>query len=248
LFSQRGDRVEALYLAEEAVRLLAPGTAEWAMAQFTLGVVLIRLHNLGSAEEHLKIASETWVVLEYRFEYALCIQNLGRVARISGDWGKAHSLYLEACTVLEELERDHDRSIVILNIGANFVEQKKCDEALRLFYAVVPVFRTYKDMRNLAMTWNNIGMALTEMEEWERALEALVESVRLWSSLISVKDRINTQDNLCIVLLHLQRADEARKILEEALIDLSTTYQDDDYFYLKSVIEQHLAEANERLN
>ena len=250
LFSQRGDRVEALALAEEAVRLLAPGTAEWAMAQFTLGVVLDEsspsTQVLEKIRNHFHAALEVWQRLGDLRWSAKCIQNLGRLSRIEGNATIAKRLLLHASDLLRQIDDPWSVASLQISLGNVYLATKEYQMALDQYAYALRHMRSVHDVRHVAIVLNNIGMILAEQGHFNDAETYYLDSISYWLRAGDTKSRVNVEDNLGLLYTMTGAFSDAIRVLEVALAELAV-YRDSDAKLLQEEIESHIKDAKSRL-
>jgi tetratricopeptide (TPR) repeat protein len=250
LFSQRGDREEALALAEEAVRLLAPDTDEWAMAQFTLGVVLDESSPSSQAltriRNHFHAALAVWQRLGDLRWSAKSIQNLGRLSRIEGDAISAKILLLHALDLLSGVNDHWSEASIQISLGNVYLATKEYQTALDQYAYALRHMRSVPDVRHIAIVLNNIGMILAAQGHFDDAETYYLDSINYWSHAGDTKSRINVEDNLGLLYMLTGALRAAMSVFEAALVELAV-YRDPDAKLLQEEIESHFLDAKSRL-
>ena len=241
----QGRLADAQSAIELALSLLSPADPERAMSFFVLGRVVQQQGDLASAEKHQRASMQIWRDVGNLQRSAWSLQNLGDTLRVARRYDEAALYIKEAIVLLGQLNDPGNQAIARMNLGIVASIQGKSDEAMALHQLAATVFRQLNDTLHLAMVYNNMACEARLMKQWPLAEQHSLSSIRLWESLEATQSLASPLIELGLAYLGQARYAEAATAFERGLIVLPPTATDADAVELRTMLNNHLAEARE---
>lgn len=169
------------------------------------------------AGRHLARGLELYEGTDNLRRTAICIQNLGRVRSMEKDYDGAAAAYERAIELLKTSNEIFDLAVVQMNLGIIYSLNQKPEAALAAYAQAEPVFRRLRDRAYLARLFNNQGMTMNELGQWEDAQTLLQASSELWLALDNLQGYLNAQESLGAAYLGNREFDRAVHTYQAAL-------------------------------
>lgn len=206
LARQYYERLEEISQAKNDIQKLGEAYEGIAMLEFREG-------NWTSArqwaEKHLSIAGE----IRNKKEIATALFNLGQVYWRIGKLEESRKYLEKALDLQQEHDLDNRTPALVTVLGAVYRDNGKLKRALKLYQTSIKLFDTHNNLDRywLGRIYNNMGTTLrsiaaeeelrgnVESENWERAIKAYRNSLKIMEKIGSLRDVSNTCNNLAIV-------------------------------------------------
>ncbi|MDH5298968.1 MAG: CHAT domain-containing protein, partial [Desulfobulbaceae bacterium] len=183
----------------------------------------LRLNNFAKASEYYAKGAALFAQAGDHKEEAVAQLNIGRCARLLGDFQEAEARYSRALDLASSLTLPAKESAdlkgrILLEQANNHWYQARYDQALRLDNEVLDLAAA-SDLPPLAiMARNTAGLILWTLGQPQKALVELERALTMAKSLANRPDEVSTTlNNLGLVYRELGQLDQALVHLEEAL-------------------------------
>ena len=154
----------AMYLANEIS--YAPGAARVA---YQRGYAYDVAGRIEEALLNYRESSERYKELGDHEQVATSLNGLGVACYFNGDYGKALEFYLEALAYAEAHDLIAEAANTQLNIGVIYRITGKNQKAIDIYQENVRIRKKMKDSIVLVKAYNNLAVAYTYVEDFEKA-------------------------------------------------------------------------------
>lgn len=163
--------------------------------------------------EHLKIAKKN--NLPIQIADALNIQGL--LARNSGDYENAISLFIKALKTYDELDEKKHIAMTYNNIGVAHMYNEVNSEAKKNYLKALEISSITKDTNVIKMSINNLGILACYEGEFQKGISYFFESYEIEKYLNNKKGISESVNNIGAAYYYLGNVDSAMYYFNEAL-------------------------------
>lgn len=238
----QGNHKEASTLIAKALHLCNDGSEAKALCHTTQGVLFLDQREWHLAQYHFEETLRLWLIHENPRLIAWAYSDLGVCQWHRQHFRAAIESYMQAIHILEEIEDPVLLAATQMNLGLAYTDVREYRKALDLYALAEPVFRRVHDLQRLAMIYNNQGLVYQKLEQWVEAEQAFRASIEQWHELEADYPLAEVMDELGKVYTAQQSYNDAHRMFHAALALLDTMQEVPDQGYLRSLIQQHLAE------
>lgn len=238
---------EAIRLVEQAQSLLSENDTEMAFADFVQGLVALDQRKWSEAERYAGLAFNRWATVSDHRMMGRSLMCRGVALEKMDLFQESIRVAEQAITLFKAIDDQVFLAAVQMNLGNVYVALGEPEESLALYLPAKKLFQRIQDRYSLALVTHNLGRAYCQLHRWQEAENAFFESIHYKSQLGYSMSMVNSIDGLAEVYLGQNRIIEARKILLEALAELSNLQGDAGYEERLEMINGHLHEINRRL-
>ncbi|AKT37596.1 protein kinase domain-containing protein [Chondromyces crocatus] len=218
----RGELTRAESRAREAAALLPPGTAGWYRAMREASLAAQKLGAVDRMEEWVTRACNAEPATDAESALLVCLASSAASLAQAGCSAAAEELLKRAQHLASHRSDVDDQARALLSESEALRAASNGDPAasLELFQAALRAFERAGDRRYACSTQSNIGYLLTELGDpvgAEAALRGALEDAEQMGLHQLVPA---VQENLGYVLAQVGRLDEARVLVEKAIVAL----------------------------
>jgi tetratricopeptide (TPR) repeat protein len=146
-------------------------------------------------------------------------------------YDEAVAHYRQALQTLQQLDKPTDAAIAQMGLGITHWYRKEYAEALEMFRLCEPVFVKTGHQSSLANLYNNRGLVLRDLCEWEQARASFSLAMELMRALHLPFEVANIMENLGDLCLAMGQPDAAVVVWQEALAELTSLPEPPRHLY-----------------
>lgn len=226
-FARRGRFQEGIDLYETTIQILAEhlGTAEAKEKETQiLGKLLARqgalYHRIGlnpRAEELLLKGLSIARHANEEREIVFCLNNLGLISYLLGDYRKGRQLHEESLAISRKLSHTGNIGGSLVNLGYAAYRLGEYEEARNLYRQGLEFLKEAGDQWAIAMCLNNLGGVTCDLGDFNSAKQLHQESLAIRRALQDQWGIAMSLDNLGDIALRSGEWEEAARLQEESL-------------------------------
>ncbi len=174
--------------------------------------------NPGKALEYGKQGLTLGKKLKFNQGIAHCLNTIGNVHRIKGDYQKALNFYLQALKIEEESNNSLRIAKIHNNIGAVYFYQEDFTKTIDYFHKSLKVLEQLGDKKSMAASFNNIGAVYNIQKKHKKALEYFFRAYEIAKKINDKKGISVYLTSIGGVYIEFEDYDKALEYLLKALI------------------------------
>lgn len=150
-------------------------------------------------------------------QQAMVANQLGALFYIKGDYVTSLRNYTQAITILET-ENDLSQKVFALNgRGLIYLSQHEYQQAADIFEKCIQINQSIGDSVAMGTNYFNKGLALSELEKYELALETLQKGITITTNFPDLQIRFMIYNRLAQIQLEMNDIQEAKRLFVKAL-------------------------------
>jgi tetratricopeptide (TPR) repeat protein len=141
---------------------------------------------------------------------ATLLNDLGIVARMSGEWDRAIELFQQSLENFERLGDVHGMATAWMGMGVVYAQREKPDLAIEMFQKSLEAFERVGDVHGRAQTWMGLGSEYRKMGKWDRAIE-------MWELCLEAFERVGDVHSMAQTWMGLGNAYQDKRKWGQAI-------------------------------
>jgi DNA-binding SARP family transcriptional activator/predicted ATPase len=194
VYHVQGRSHRALEVAGEALRLAEADNNQHnlSVAHYVLATSNLALGHFEAARKHADAAAATVRAINNRWFLPYILNESGKVARATGDYAEANSLFQESYAIKREFHDPEGMAVALNHLGGIAYLQAEYEKAQEYYTNALTIYREINDQGGLAASARGLGQVafakgdLAAAKGWFEQSLTIAMKIRFWPLIYSL--------------------------------------------------------------